>query len=338
MILDLTRFIASERPSWVALESMLATMEQDPTHALSLGQARHFHHLYQKASADLARIATFASEPELRGYLEALVARAYAEIHETRDRGRSWRAFRWFWQDFPRAFRRHWRSFALSLCITLLGVGFGGFAVSTDPEAKRAVLPEMFANHLGDPARRVAEEESATKDRLGRAHASFAGQLMVNNIRVSIFTLALGMTFGIGTLVELFYNGVVLGLVAVDYIRAGQTLFLMGWLMPHGVIEIPAILVAGQGGFVLGAALVGWNNRWPLRIRLRMVAKDVITLMGGVAVMLVWAGIIESFLSQHHQPVIAYSWKIGFGALELLALTWFLGWSAKQPSPPEVDR
>ncbi len=54
-------------------------------------------------------------------------------------------------------------------------------------------------------------------------------------------TVALGMTFGFGTVVLLFYNGVVLGAVAFDYVHGGQSVFLLGWLLPHGVIEIPAI-------------------------------------------------------------------------------------------------
>ena len=76
---------------------------------------------------------------------------------------------------------------------------------------------------------------------------------MTHNTQVSIFTLALGMTWGVGTIIMLFYNGVILGAVAVDYIHAGQTKFLLGWLMPHGVVEIPAILIAGQAGPDAGA-------------------------------------------------------------------------------------
>lgn len=329
MIIDLPRFVAAERPSWTELESMLDRIEAAPTNTLSLEQAKRFHFLYQKVSADLARIATFTSEPALRRYLESLVARAYAEIHETRGRERGLRVWRWFSRDFPRTFRRHARAFALSLAITIAGVLFGGFAVALDPDAKEAVLPAMFANHLGDPAKRVAQEEKAKEDRLGGVHATFAGSLMVNNIKVSIFTLALGMTYGLGTMVELFYNGVILGLVAVDYILAGQTIFLLGWLMPHGVIEIPAILLAGQAGLILGKALIGWGDRATLQGRLRAISADLMTLIGGVALMLVWAGIIESFLSQHHQPVIPYAAKIAFGAVELCALVWFLGWAGR---------
>ena len=86
---------------------------------------------------------------------------------------------------------------------------------------------------------------------------------MTHNTEVSIFTLALGMTWGVGTIIMLFYNGVILGAVAVDYIRAGETKFLLGWLMPHGVVEIPAILIAGQAGLLLASALIGHGRRCP---------------------------------------------------------------------------
>ena len=325
MIIDLPRFIASARPSWSELEQILTRLEQSPS--LSLENAKHFHFLYQKVSADLARITTFVSEPELRRYLESLIARAYAEIHETRSHHKNFAFFSWFSVDFPRVFRCHFRAFVLSLLLTLIGVIFGGSAVALDPEAKETVLPQMFASHLGNPAKRVAEEEHAVEDRMRGQHASFAGQLMVNNIKVSIFTLALGMTYGVGTIVMLFYNGVILGLVAVDYIAAGQTVFLLGWLLPHGVIEIPAILLAGQAGLVIGGALLGWGDRSSLHARLRLIARDMITLIGGVFVLLIWAAFIEAFLSQYHQPVIPYWSKILFGLVELFALIWFLSFS-----------
>ncbi|HLX69563.1 MAG TPA: stage II sporulation protein M, partial [Verrucomicrobiae bacterium] len=162
----------------------------------------------------------------------------------------------------------------------------------------------------------------------------FSAELMTHNTRVSIFTFALGMTWGVGTILMLFYNGVILGAVAVDYVRAGQTKFLLGWLMPHGVVEIPAILIAGQAGLVLALALIGWGKRTPLRKRLREVTADLTTLIFGVAVMLVWAGFIEAFLSQYHEPVIPYDFKIGFGLVELTLLWVFLSKSGKKTEDP----
>lgn len=333
MILDLSRFIVSERPSWERLEKFLDKIEDEPDNRMTLNQARDFHYLYQKVASDLARISTFSAEPELKKYLENLTARAYAEINETRDRGQRWAAFQWFTLDFPRVFRKHIRAFGLSLLVTFVGVVFGAGVVLVDNEAKEALLPGMFANHLGSPSERVAEEEAGKKlAHLNRSRSSFAGFLMANNIKVSILTLCLGMTFGFGSFVSLFYNGIMLGLICADYVRDGQTVFLLAWLLPHGSIELPAIFIAGQGGFVLAKALIGWSDRHPLATRMRLIVPDLMVLIGGIAVMLVWAGIIEAFMSQYHHPVLPYWIKITFGMLELGALIAFLGWAGREKS------
>lgn len=330
MIIDLPRFIAAERPTWTELERVLDRIEADPERPMSLEEVQRFHLLYQKVSADLGRVATFASEPELKRYLESLTARAYGEIHETRTRGSKFRPVHWFVNEFPRAFRRRSGAFVISCLITLVGMIFGGFATALDEEAKEAILPQQFSHLLNDPAKRVADEEQAKKDRMAGHKSTFATALMANNIRVSIFTLGLGITFGIGTILELFYNAVLLGMVVVDYVLAGEAVFMLGWLMPHGVIEIPAILIAGQGGLVLGGALIGRGDRAPLTARLRAVGLDLMMLVVGIVGMLIWAGIVESFLSQYHEPVIRYWQKITFGTAELAALIWFL-WFKKIP-------
>jgi uncharacterized membrane protein SpoIIM required for sporulation len=152
---------------------------------------------------------------------------------------------------------------------------------------------------------------------------------MTHNTQVSITAMGLGLTWGIGTIVLLFYNGVILGAVILDYVRADQSVFLAGWLLPHGSFEIPAILIAGQAGLLLGGALIGWGKRSNLRQRMREIGPDLVTLIVGVALLLVWAGIIEAFLSQYHEPAIPYSLKIAFGMLELCLLIFYLSRSGR---------
>lgn len=331
MIIDLPRFIETERPTWTELEQLLDGMGSAAI-APSLATAQRFHFLYQKTSADLGRVSTFASEPELRRYLESLVARSYAEIHEIRGRSGSGRPFHWLFVQFPNAFRRHIRAFWLSIAISFLGALFGGTSVLFDEEAKSALVPPGFEHLLKDPSTRVAEEEAQADDPNAHAHASFAGYLMRNNITVSIRALALGMTWGIGTVASLFYNGIIVGQVTAEYVNAGQSAFVAGWLLPHGSIELPAIFIAGQCGLILAGALIGRGSRKSLSERFRAVGPDVITIIGGVAVMLVWAGIVESYFSQHHQPRLPYWIKITFGSLQLLGLVAFLSsawWRAR---------
>jgi len=148
--------------------------------------------------------------------------------------------------------------------------------------------------------------------------------LMTHNIQVTVMTLACGVTWGIGTVILLFYNGVILGAISADYVGAGYTRFLAGWLLPHGAIEIPAILLGGQAGLVLAGAVIGWGERASRVDRLRRVAGDLLSIALGAAALLVWAGLVEAFVSQYHQPVLPYGLKIAFGLLELGALSIFL--------------
>lgn len=325
MIVNLDKFIEQEQPRWERLDAVLRRMADDPYRELPVAEARELEALYQRACADLARLRTYAAEPGVRSYLEGLVARGYAEIHGQRATGVRLRPWRWLTRGFPQAFRRRAGAFWFALALMLAGSGFGALALAFDPEAKETIMP--FSHLAGDPAERVAEEERRAKD--GNDHgegrrARFAGMLMVHNTQVTLNAMALGLTAGVGTLVLMFYNGVILGAVAFDYVNAGQTVFLAGWLLPHGSVEIPAMLLGGQAGFVLAGAMIGRRERKPLAARLRAAAPDVVTLCAGAALLLVWAGIIESFLSQHHEPAVPYWAKIAFGVAQLATLTWWL--------------
>lgn len=322
MIIDLPKFLDAEQPFWNELEAFLKRLEDDPQHALPLDRSQRFHYLYERAAADLARLNTFANEPQTRRYLESLVARAYGEIHETREKPHRFQPLRWFTVTFPQTFRRHVNAFWLAVAVTVAGCAFGGFATMLDPESRHVTMP--FGHDRMKPSERVAREEKAKHDRLAGEKATFSTSLMTHNTKVSVLTMALGMTWGVGTIIELFYNGVILGAISADYIADGQGKFLAGWLLPHGSFEIPAILIAGQAGLLLGRALIGRGTRKNLSERLREISSDLVTLIGGVGVLLIWAGFVESFFSQYHEPTIPYTAKIAFGLAELALLSLFL--------------
>ncbi len=334
MIINLQKFIESERVYWEELESLLDRRERDAFGRLTLEQVRRFHYLYERVSSDLGKVATFSSEPEIRLYLERLVARAYGDIHENRSIPHRLRPLHWLIHVFPATFRRHSKAFALSAALTLGGTLLGAGLIAVDPGAREIILP--YEHLLQSPAKRVAEEERVVENRLKGSRAQGAAFYISHNTQVAITTMALGMTWGIGTVLFLVANGIMLGAVGLDYIIAGKTQFLLAWLLPHGAAEIPAILLAGQAGFVLAGALIGWGRRMPLRTRLRHVTPDLLTLITGVALMLVWAGIIEAFLSQYHQPVLPYTLKILLGLAEIAALVIYLGWCGRKACRPDA--
>ncbi|HEY4300618.1 MAG TPA: stage II sporulation protein M [Candidatus Didemnitutus sp.] len=335
MIVDLSRFVAAEEPQWSRLEAVLTALKADPWRQLSLAEVRELDLLYRRASADLARLTGFTGEREMRQRLEQLVARAYAEIHGGRGARRvRFRPWHWFSVTLPRTFRRNLGCMLFALAVTAAGMIFGGVAVAVDPGAKDVIMP--FPHLVGDPRERVAEEEQAIGDRLAGHKATFAGELMAHNIQVTLLVLALGMTFGVGTIIMVFYNGVMLGAIVVDYLLAGEPAFLFGWLLPHGIIEIPAMLVGAQAGFLLARSLLGRGDGRRIGTRLRSVADDVATLAGGASLMLIWAGMMESYFSQYHEPVLPYAMKIGIGLAEGTLLVFFYGFVGRRAADPEA--
>ena len=156
---------------------------------------------------------------------------------------------------------------------------------------------------------------------------SFSGQLMANNIRVGILALALGADVGRW------------GPSVVDrFLQRGHHGRAVPGLPARGSGRVPGGLAAaarvhrdprhhawpGRRGSILGGAVIGWGRRVPLRARLAAIRTDLVTLILGVALMLVWAGIVEAFFSQYHEPVLPYWLKIVFGSAEAVCLVMFL--------------
>lgn len=334
MMLNLEYLRTAGEPHWQALEALLDRLDAASTNRITLAQAEQLEDLYHRAASDLNRLTYGAPAGALRARLEALVARAYAEVYAQpryiRNGTKPWRmwgmrAWHWISRRVPVVFRAHIGLFWFALVITMAGCLFGGLAVWLDPAATSVLLPYEY---LRNPAHRVAQEQGA-KGTTGLSptaseETGFAAMLITHNIQISLFILLLGVTLGIGTGLLLFSNGVMIGAVAGRYIQQGFGTFAAAWLLPHGAFEIPSVLIAGQAGFLLARTLLrsGREPRWQ---RLRGVLPDLLTLFGGLACLLVWAGLVEAFISQHSAPGWGITGPILAGGLELLLLTAYLG-------------
>ena len=68
---------------------------------------------------------------------------------------------------------------------------------------------------------------------------------------------------------------------------------------------------------------------------MRAIGPDLVTLVGCVTLLLVWAGFVEAYLSQYHF-VVPFWIKIGFGATELVLLFLYLFYSGRTEKPTET--
>ena len=61
MIIDLRQFIETEHKIWDELSQRIQRLETDPNTPLSVADAERIYYLYERTSAALVRITTFAA-------------------------------------------------------------------------------------------------------------------------------------------------------------------------------------------------------------------------------------------------------------------------------------
>lgn len=311
--MNLSEFVEKRRPAWRELGALLERAERDDVASLGHARARRLVDLYRRSSADLVQARTYGAGVDVTGHLEALVARGYALLYQAPPLNARAALRGFFREAFPRAVRRERRAFSLALLSFAAGLLLGALGTLLDPQAARLFVP---ADHQQmRPSERVAHDEQAQREHGGvlsaGEHAVFSSFLFTHNIGVSITCFAIGLAWGLPTLLLLGWHGVFLAALAVEYARDGQGVFFCAWILPHGLVELTCMLLAGTAGLMLGRGVL-WPRGLPRGARVRREARAALDILGGSAALLVLAGIIEGTLSQIHEPTLSYPLKIGF--------------------------
>jgi len=311
-------FVEKRGGDWRQLEALLGRIDSQGPRGLTISEMRALGKLYRGACADLLIAERELAEVSLTDYLNGLVARAYARVYGGGRRRRIDLA-ELLWNEFPRLVRNERRLVMVSAVLFLLGALSGAAVMKLDPQAMGLVIPEMHQDRT--PDERVRDE--AYEDRKAGPAAVFSSFLFTHNIQVTFLVFALGITFGIGTAAVLFWNGVPLGALAAQYHASGQGLFFWAWILPHGVLELSVVVIAGAAGLLLARGL--WRpGLLSRRQALVHEAKAAVRLIAGGMPLLVIAGLVEGTISQIHAPIMPHSVKLTFAAMLFAALLAYL--------------
>ncbi|MDT4899516.1 MAG: hypothetical protein QOJ78_446, partial [Pseudonocardiales bacterium] len=303
--MDVDSFIAQHSWEWQRLDELAGRRRLDGAEADELVA------LYRQVATHLALVQSRAPDPALAARLSRLLARGRAAAVGT-PRTRGWAAFaRGLTVDFPVTVYRTWR---WSVGVALVSIGASAAMwlwLRAHPDRIHRVLPDSEVHQL---------VEHDFKDYYTAHPAqSFAAQVWTNNALVAALALFLGVTV-LGTLYVLWQNTVNIGLVGGIMIASGKSSLFFGLILPHGLLELTAITIAGAAGLRLGWTVVAPGDR-PRGEALAEEGRRSVVIVMGLMLCFVVAGLIEGFVTPSGLPVGV---RVGIGVLVELAFIFWI--------------
>jgi len=311
---DLDRYIAANDHQWRRLEELTKRI------GALLGRGRvdeseldEFLRLYQRCSAQLSHVRSHYQDTALTQRLTMLVGRARTVIYAGRRRS-PWAVIGdFFARDFPGAvWHARWAMAASALAFFGPAIGVALWLLN-DPAAMDASASAA--------SRQFYVEELFEQYYSEQSPIDFFLYVTFNNIWVGFLAFAGGATAGIFTVIVLVSNGWYGGEVAAWMYEAEDGARFWGFILPHGLLELSAIVIAGGAAFVVAGAMLVPGERTRTDA-LRDAGQRAGTIALGVVTLFVLAGLIEGFVTgRGFSPEV----RIGIGAIGWLAAMAYFG-------------
>lgn len=299
MTQNLDRFLATNQPLWDRL-AQLTGRAGGGVSRLSAAEIDELVRLYQRTSSHLSYVRTYYGDPALVTRLTGLVAASGAVVYGARPK--SLRALGDFFRvTFPAALwhSRHFVAVATALFF-VPAISVGVWLANSERAIEASAPPALREAYINEDFESYYSSKPASE---------FAAEVTTNNIQVGFLAFAGGVLLCVPTALLLVYNGGLLGVPAGLFAAAGQSPKFFGLILPHGLLELTAIVIAGGAGLRLGWSLIDPGDR-PRRAALTEEGRRSVVLVLGLVATFVVSGLIEGFVTGSSLPTAA---RVGVG-------------------------
>lgn len=284
--MNIRQFVKQHRDDWKHLEEYASHLQKKGRKVTGVDISK-FHQLYQKAAQHLSYSQTYFPDEEVTGYLNGLVSKSHNLLYK--DQVSSFQQVRYFFSTkFIGLLLEQWKFIVIAMLLFLFG-GLAAFlSVADDPLHFYSIMPADMA-------------AGVNPEQLGAGHdvidsSLISAQIMTNNIQVAILAFASGITFGLLTVFVLAYNGLIVGALAAVFWHDGMSYEFWAYIVPHGIIELTAIFIAGGAGLLMGYKLFV-PGPYTRGYQLKENAKRSVQLFLGTIPLFIIAGVIEGFIT-----------------------------------------
>lgn len=309
--MDLDAYVLTHSADWQRLDELAGRRR------LSGAESDELVELYQRVATHLSVVRTSAPDAGLIAHLSSLLARARQRTVGTR--ATTWHGVRTFFTErFPAAlYRLRWWWLG-TLAANALVVAVMMWWLLDNPAVEQSLLTPAEVDQL------VRNDFEGYYSEYAASH--FAAQVWINNAWVAALCIALGI-LGLPVVWLLFQNVANLAIIGSIMTRHDHAGHFWGLILPHGLLELTAVFVAGGVGLRL---FWSWIEPGDLS-RAQSLAREGRTAgtvaLGLVAVLAV-SGVIEGFVTPSPLPTWA---RVGIGVvaeLVFLAYVFVLGRNA----------
>lgn len=288
-----THWLEKRQPYWRRLEALVEQSGRQGVGRLSRSELQELSLLYRQIASDLSTVREDSASRQISAYLNQLLGRAHNLVYMGR-RTNAAGIVQFFRFTYPRLFREN-LAYPATAFLIFSAAAIAGMALCfSDPGFERYFLGAQMIDTI-EQHRMWTHSVVALKP----LASSF---ILTNNISVAFATFASGILAGLGTVTMLILNGLLIGVIGTSCWQAGMSSQLWSFVAPHGVLELPAIFIAGGAGLLLARGLLFPGNL-PRRDSLIEAGGRAVRLVLGVIPMLVIAGFIEGYLSPSGFPV-----------------------------------
>lgn len=326
--MDLKAFIKQHRRDWELLEQTAKELAKS-RRSLTPERVQQFEVLYRKAVNQLSFSQTYFPKEEVTYYLNELVSRAHNLLYRDQATTSLYQIKQFFGKTFVYLLIEQRRFVVVAFLLFLLGAIGSFLAVMSNPLHLYSILPGAIASKV-DPTH------------LGQGNqfidsAGMSAQIMTNNIQVAILAFAGGVTCGAATIYLLINNGIMIGALAALFWQSHKFYEFWAYIVPHGMIELTAIFIAGGAGLLMGFRLLV-PGPYSRAYQLKHQALRSVQLFLGTVPLFIIAGTIEGYITPAHIPLAA---KYAVALLTVIALTlyvWLGGRGRGQEGPSAGGR
>jgi uncharacterized membrane protein SpoIIM required for sporulation len=291
-----TYWLEKRQSHWKRLETLLDQVKKDGLRSLTRPELQELGLLYRQAAADLSTLREDPTGKSYARFLNLLLSRAHNTIYAG-EKSSARGIVHFYRHTYPQIFRANLKLINLAFLIFAVG-GLAGMLLAL-------MRPDYLRLFLSPQMLETIERHKMWTDSVVSASPAASSFIMTNNMTVSFMAFAMGITAGLGTVFSMFFNGLQIGAIGVACWLNDMSLSLWSFVAPHGVLELPAIFIAGGAGLRLAQGMLfpGLLSR---RDSLAKAGGEAVRLLVGVIPILIIAGSIEGFISPSS---LAWHWK-----------------------------